>query len=460
MGGSLGTIRAKHSMRLATIFVAVCVFIIAGSAGALGYLYFGLNASQAATLGSVTLAVLALYNFVSARLGLRSMIGTQLADLSRATTDLARQLAEMGRRLAALETKVENALDQTRAVTDPLTLEVGELGILVKRLAETVDSHQGLIDALAQSVARPRAPAAAAAASEVAPPRSEVASSPGAAPSRAIPLPVIRSAIEESRIDLYLQPIVSLPQRKVRYYEALARLRTETGEVLNASDFISQAESDGLMPKLDYFVAFRCVAIVRRLLLKSREIGVFCNLSPATLNDASAFSQFLDFMDANRAIASALIFEFSQNAVRAMGRAEYEALAELAGRGYRFSMDNLADLRVEPGELANRGFRFVKVHASRLLHRPGAVTGENEPAGFSDLLGRFGIDLIADRIETESNVIDLLDHDVRYGQGFLFSPPRPVRAEALQLPERSEQMQVPAAKDEDDKHKSLSLHNV
>ena len=29
-------------------------------------------------------------------------------------------------------------------------------------------------------------------------------------------------------------------------------------------------------------------------------------------------------------------------------------------------------------------------------------------------------------------VVDLLDYDVRFGQGFLFSPPRPVRAEALQ----------------------------
>ena len=48
------------------------------------------------------------------------------------------------------------------------------------------------------------------------------------------------------------------------------------------------------------------------------------------------------------------------------------------------------------------------------------------------MLGRFGIDLIAERIESEGMVVDLLDYDVRYGQGFLFSPPRPVRAEALQ----------------------------
>jgi len=44
----------------------------------------------------------------------------------------------------------------------------------------------------------------------------------------------------------------------------------------------------------------------------------------------------------------------------------------------------------------------------------------------------FGVDLIAERIESESMVIDLLDYDVRFGQGALFSPPRPVRADALQ----------------------------
>jgi cyclic-di-GMP phosphodiesterase TipF (flagellum assembly factor) len=33
-------------------------------------------------------------------------------------------------------------------------------------------------------------------------------------------------------------------------------------------------------------------------------------------------------------------------------------------------------------------------------------------------------------------VVDLLDYDVRFGQGFLFSPPRPVRGEVLGFGER------------------------
>ena len=242
---------------------------------------------------------------------------------------------------------------------------------------------------------------------------------------------VIGKAIEASKLELYLQPVVTLPQRKVRYYEALSRLKADNGDLVAAADFLPYAESGALMPKLDNLSALRCVQVVRRLLLKNRDIGLFCNLSSATLTDAG-FPRFLEFMDANRAIAGALVLEFTQSAVRAMGPMEHEALAALAERGFHFSIDNLTDLRVEARELNERGFRFVKAPAALLFNRVAVVSTDIHPADFSDLLGRFGIDLIAERIENENTVVDLLDYDVRFGQGNLFSPPRPVRAEALQ----------------------------
>jgi cyclic-di-GMP phosphodiesterase TipF (flagellum assembly factor) len=171
------------------------------------------------------------------------------------------------------------------------------------------------------------------------------------------------------------------------------------------------------------------VQVVRRLLMKNRDVGLFCNLSITTLTDGG-FPHLLEFVDANRAIASSLVFEFTQSAIRAMGPAEHDSLAALAARGFRFSMDNLADLVVEPRELTDRGFRFIKVPAELLLSRIAGI-GNIHPADFSDQLGRFGIDLIAERIESEARVVELLDYDVRFGQGFLFSPPRPVRQEAL-----------------------------
>jgi cyclic-di-GMP phosphodiesterase TipF (flagellum assembly factor) len=425
-----------NPMRLGGIFIALCMLIIAGSAGAIAYLYFELGLAQAGAAAAATLIVLILYSLISGRIGFRSVVDRQLTDLARGSADIARQVAEMGRRLAALEGKVDSALDQTRALTDPLTAEIGELGTLVKRLAETVAIQQTGLEALQRNAASP-ADARAIATTEQSPPLPQ----PGAVQehsSRNVEtvLPAIRHAIDANEIDLYLQPVVSLPQRKVRHYESMSRLRDEKGEPLPAADFITQAESAGLMPQIDNLVLFRCVAIVRRLLLKNHEIGLFCNLSRTTLADASYFSRALDFLAANRVIAPSLVLQFTHAAVRAMGPIEYENLAALFDHGFRFSMDQVLDLRIEPADLAKRGFRFVKIHSSLLLRGARSAT-ETRPSELADLLGRFGIDLIADRIETENTVVDLLDLDVRYGQGVLFSPPRPVRAEVLQgIPER------------------------
>jgi cyclic-di-GMP phosphodiesterase TipF (flagellum assembly factor) len=424
-------------MRLGAVFIVVCMAIIAASAGAVAHLYLGLVAMQAAIVAVATFTALALYPTVSTRVGLRSMVGRQLADLSRGGTDVARQVAEMGRRVAALEGKIETAADDARAVSDPLAAEVAELRTLVQRLVETLEGQQAMLDALAQAPAKPQgastlpapaAPLAAAPSEQPAGPSDRVTGAAGLG----MDVTAIRSAIDENRIDLYLQPIVTLPQRKVRHYEATSRLRSSQGEMLHASAFIAQAESGGLIPRIDNLVTFRCVALVRRLLLKNRDIGLLCNMSARTLTDATFFPQLLDFLAANRAIAPSLVLQFTHGAVAAMGPAEHERLAALSARGFRFSMDHVTRLRLDAKELGNRGSRYIKVHADLLLKGGRPAPGDIHPAELSELLGRFGIDLIVDRIENEKSVIDLLDHEVRYGQGSLFSPPRPVRPEALQ----------------------------
>jgi len=137
-------------------------------------------------------------------------------------------------------------------------------------------------------------------------------------------------------------------------------------------------------------------------------------------------------MDANRALAGALTFEFTQSAYRNFASVEHENLSALAERGFRFSMDHVTDLRMEPKDLADRAFRFLKVPAKLLLNKAATAQSDIHAEDLADLLARSGIDLIAERIEDENMVLDLLEYDVRFGQGFLFSPPRPVRAEALQ----------------------------
>jgi cyclic-di-GMP phosphodiesterase TipF (flagellum assembly factor) len=429
-------------IRISTIFIAICMVLVAASLGLILYSVAGISGTESAIVALTALTFLILYNAVSMRLRDRSDVGGQISDLSRGTADLARQVAEFGRRLAAVEGRVVSASSASADRIQAVAGEISELGVLVKQLAVSVASHD---DVLASDV-----PTAAPASRPDHEPQNEppfavegtgMVAAPAAAPpssgsedaepsrSQAQILTAVKNAVEENRIDIFLQPMVTLPQRKVRFYEAVTRLRDEHDRLLTADDFIAVAEAAGLIGRIDHMVMLKCVQVLRRLLVRNKDVGIFCNVAAATLGNAATFAQCLDFLEANRALASSFVLEFKQATFRNLGPTESEHLAALAQRGYRFSIDHVTDLRIEPRELADRGVRFIKVPAALLLDPRQSTASDIHPSDLSDLLGRFGIDLIAERIEGERAVVDLLDFDVRFGQGFLFAPPRPLRPE-------------------------------
>ncbi len=444
-------------LRIGAIFVVFCMVLIAGASGAVLYLAFGLSGTESTIVGIAVLVALAVYNTVSTRMRDRADVSDNIVDLSRASAEMSRQIAELGRRLSTLENHGSSAAETARAATAPISAELSEIGTLVTQLAETVAAHEAALAAGGAGTVRPPADADGVAALQLG--AAETASATAsAAPELPAPAPeetiaAIRSAIEAHRVDMHLQPIVTLPQRKVRYYEALTRLRTEDGQMLPPAEFLGPAEMGGLLGRIDHLLLFRCVQVLRRLLLKNREIGLFCNISAATLNDAQYFPQMVHFMEANRVLAPSLVLEFKQSAWRDMGPLELESLASLRELGFRFCMDQVTDLRFEPRDLAERGVRFIKAPVSLLLGQADAGA-DIHVADLSDLLNRHGIGLIADKIEAENQVVELLDIDLRFGQGFLFSPPRPVRAEALQsVPERPEA----TARDDGDEPRAAAI---
>src|ERR1700688_35675 len=130
------------SMRLGALFVAVCMTVIAASAGAVFYFAYNFTGADAIIVAIAALTALALYNTVSTRMNVRSVVGPQLTELSRGSADLARQLAELGRRIAVVESRLERTLAKGEAAIEPLAGEISELGALVDQLAETVSIHE------------------------------------------------------------------------------------------------------------------------------------------------------------------------------------------------------------------------------------------------------------------------------------------------------------------------------
>jgi len=338
---------------------------------------------------------------------------------------VARELAHI--RKSHLE--FETALHDTRS-------RLGELGGVIEQRANTqerkiVAELQVLETLMRDFAAKISRSAAAVPAEPVKAQRGPASAYLNTLGEKGELLETIRASLEENRVDLYLQPMVSLPQRKLRYYEALSRLRDESGQVIMPAQYIAVAGQAGLMSVVDNLLLFRCVQIVRRLTQKNRDVGIFCNISGDTLADKEFFPQFLDYMRVNRDLAGQIVFEFSQHAVSKAGIEGEKNLTALATMGFALSMDHVESLALDFLRLKAIGFRHLKVRASTLTRGMSGAGAQVTAEDFKKLLTRHGLNLIAERVEDEKTVIQLLDYAVDYAQGYLFGEPRAVREESL-----------------------------
>jgi cyclic-di-GMP phosphodiesterase TipF (flagellum assembly factor) len=188
------------------------------------------------------------------------------------------------------------------------------------------------------------------------------------------------------------------------------------------------------------------VQIVRRLMAKSRGIGVFCNISGDTLRDAEFFPQFLEYMQHNKDLGGQIVFEFAQDAVLRAGREGEANLKRLSEIGFSLSMDNIKTLALDFGKLKNTGFHYLKVRADMLTQGMGAAQAAVAAEDFKNLLARHGLNLIAERVEDEKTVVQLLDYAVDFAQGYLFGEPRAVRGDVVKTVENPSAPVIPLRK--------------
>ena len=237
-------------------------------------------------------------------------------------------------------------------------------------------------------------------------------------------LEIVSQAIEAGRVDLYLRPTVTLPERKPRYLEAFTRIRTKTDSLVRPRSYLPAAEAAGMMPLIDNVLLVKSVQTLRRLGSASRIKGVFCNVSTSTLLDPEFFPELVEFMEENSGLCENLIFEVNQAAISGFGATEFGAFETLAALGYGFSLDHVADFDLDFVGLRDRSFRFVKVDALAFLR---VMKGGTFSAGdMKRALDDFAIKLIVEDVEDEDTVARLLERGVELAQGNLFGLPRPM----------------------------------
>jgi|GEM_PF-57935 len=469
--------------RLSNVLLVISYAMVSAGAGYGAYQFSGIGEILSWILGVTVFLLFSQLHSLMGRARDRVVLETELSNLQRANRIISEELDSTRERMRTMAHSTQMKADEHN---DQIITEVRLLETLVQQMRSSVDMEaKASADTLVEKV------------------DLGIGSRNGFVPnaaelenvfdqlSESELLEVIQGSLNDNRVDIYVQPIVSLPQRKIRYFESLTRLRTAEGDVIKPRQYIHIAESTGLISVIDNLLLFRCVQIVRHLSRRNKEIGLFCNISGHSLRDQSFFPQFLDFMKHNAYLSGYLVFEFSQYTVENCGPIERASMRRLADLGFRFSMDNVKNFDLNLGNLRELNFHYVKVtpdllfsalpheedviheadlrlvslsdndrmtavtetemdivddieifetdssvvenhphsHVEELAHfSPLAASGPNiHAADFKELLTRFGIDLIVEKIETERQAIDVIELDVDYGQGYLFGAPRPAR---------------------------------
>ncbi|MEQ8347330.1 MAG: EAL domain-containing protein [Sneathiellaceae bacterium] len=242
----------------------------------------------------------------------------------------------------------------------------------------------------------------------------------------------VQEAVEGNRVDIVLQPVVTLPQRNTRFMTASCRLRDANGQALPADQAMAMVAHLGLGQELDNQLLFRCVQMVRRMKRRPRKVGLFCGLSAASLADADFFAQFAEYLEGDTELPDFLVFELPAAVLEQADEAMLQRLYHLTELGFHLGVARLADPRMDAAELARAGISFARIDVDRLL--PPGATGDADAGGptvagsradqdWLDAyiaLRRENILPIAVGVEAEGQVPALLDLEISLAEGPLF----------------------------------------
>ena len=455
--------------RLGAIFIAICMVAISTSVGVMLHLRFNLSIPEAAPFSFGIFLTLLLVHYQISRIRDRMMIEEQMDDLTRLKLTLTKEVQDVRELAQRLEGDIEERMKQD---VEPILAELDIIGSLVKQLAEScaeldervqegdvkVEQINATLQAAKRSVQEletmlrsnarsiptltepssypsndladdPQRPSQHRANPEPMPPPLDIEAQHRAEEAAIRPEDEkeVRRALALGRIEMFMQPIVTLPMRKPHYYEALARLKGEEDQLLTPDVFLPICRKYGFLPMLDRLAINEVFRMQRRLADRGHIVDCFCNLALASLADSDFFAQLRNLFEQNRDLAEHVILEFSLADMRNFGVLEDETLQLLRSMGFRFSVDQMTALNADFDQFARKGVRFAKIAAPILTHREAGRGLDIHPADFSRVLSRKGIDLVVTHIESESALVGLIDYNIQLAQGDHFAAAKAIR---------------------------------
>jgi EAL domain-containing protein (putative c-di-GMP-specific phosphodiesterase class I) len=230
-------------------------------------------------------------------------------------------------------------------------------------------------------------------------------------------------AIEQRRLELYYQPVVSLIDRVASEVEALLRWPRNGGEILAPPDFIAIAKRFGLLLDLERWAidaAFEQLSRWRR----ATDLDLSLNLSEGHVYSEALPRELQEAAERHGVATRRISLEIAEDSLIQAGGERMQKLQSLFAVGAGLIVDDFS-AALPSDQLAALPTNALKISRRVVAGIPDNPDHTETVQTALRLSGELGVRVIANGVESPGQLAVLRDMGCEYGQGFLFSVPMP-----------------------------------
>jgi diguanylate cyclase (GGDEF)-like protein/PAS domain S-box-containing protein len=236
----------------------------------------------------------------------------------------------------------------------------------------------------------------------------------------------LQEALQKNQLSMHYQPIVDLSTRKLVGFEALMRWQHPERGMVPPSVFIPLAEQSDLILELGTFALHEAAAAASSWTRQSDD-GPFINvnLSAQQFQDLGLVSLIEDTLRTSGLDPRRLVLEITESVTLLNVSETMNVMEHLIQLGIGFALDDFGTGYSSLPYLALLRPRIIKIDESFVSPTRESVRNDTLLEAIVTLGNNLNMTMIAEGIETETQLERLRHLGCELGQGFLFSPAVP-----------------------------------
>ncbi|EOD01650.1 EAL domain-containing protein [Caldisalinibacter kiritimatiensis] len=244
----------------------------------------------------------------------------------------------------------------------------------------------------------------------------------------------LKSIIEEEKIHIVFQPIISLKDGEILGYEALSRGPKNTF-FQNPEKLFQMAKHYGLLWELELVCRSKAFENYKNKLQNKK---LFVNIDPSVIQDKkfqTGFSE--DIIKKSKIKPDEIIFEITESTAIKDYKNLKKILDSYSHQGYEIALDDTGSGYSGLIMLAETHPHFIKIDMQLVRDIDKNKFKQDLMKTFTEFSEITGVKIIAEGIETEKELHTLIDLGIDYGQGYLIQKPsdkiRPINKNVINL---------------------------